>query len=77
MVGFWCESSLDKESCGKIIYLIRKKTGLTATEVAEKIKVSPRDFSMAEVGRGAHVFSILEKLCDEYKLETTLKIEAL
>lgn len=77
MKGFWCEASLDRESCGKMILLIRKKTGLTSTEVAEKIKVSPRDFSMAEFGRGAHVFSILEKLCEEYKLETTLRIEAL
>ncbi len=75
--GFWCEASLSKDDAGEIILLIKNKSGMLTKDIAGSIDVSVRDFTMAENGKGAHVFSILDKLCNKFNLETKLSIKGL
>lgn len=73
---FWVEGELNPDDLGEMIKMVREEKALSVEGLAAEIKVSPDTIKSVEEGRGAHVFSVLYKMCRRFKLKTTLLIKS-
>lgn len=56
-------------SVGKKLKELRKSRGLTLEEICEQLSISPSTYTRMEKGETATWTSLIDKICDIYKIE--------
>ena len=70
---FWAEGSMDKESMGEIISLVREQT--PQEDFAKNIGCSLMILKSSEEGKGNHVYGTFMKVCEKYNLTAEMQIK--
>jgi DNA-binding XRE family transcriptional regulator len=74
---WWVEGEYKAEDLGEIIKAVREDyLELNQENCAENIGVKLSTLQQAEKGKGNHVSNVLSRLCDTYKLKTSVIIKA-
>ena len=74
MEKFWCEGSLKKEDLGEMLLMMIKRSGLSDKEFADKIGCPVNNVVISKNGKGAHIFSTLEKAVETFGYKTVVTI---